>query len=271
MPTWCARRSRSARCSRAERARDARRRRADRRRGARDRARRRRQHQPRDRAAVRAAGARRGDPADATRRCEPPPSGCSAQLDVDDAAAAFAAIVAARPGGLGEAPEHDVREPARVSLREAMAAAAHRDSIASEYATGYAIVFDSGLPLLTDALRDGARTLERDRLAARRPARHPPRHADRAQGGRRGGAARSARRRARCATARARWRSSTPRCAGADHRLNPGHDRRPRRRDAAGRAAVRGAAAVSRATARCWSSPSARGCSPSWRSPTATR
>ena len=71
-----------------------------------------------------------------------------AQLDVDDAAAAFAAIARANPGGLGEAPEHDVRAPAGVSLRDAMAAAAHRDSIASEYATGYTIVFDTGLPLL---------------------------------------------------------------------------------------------------------------------------
>jgi triphosphoribosyl-dephospho-CoA synthase len=83
-----------------------------------------------------------------------------AQLDVHDAAAAFAAIAHARPGGLGEAPEHDVRAPARVSLREAMGAAAHRDSIASEYATGYAIVFDTGLRLLADALRDGAGTLD---------------------------------------------------------------------------------------------------------------
>jgi triphosphoribosyl-dephospho-CoA synthase len=83
-----------------------------------------------------------------------------AGLDVDDAAAAFAAIVRARPGGLGDAPEHDVRAPARVSLRDAMVAAAHRDSIASEYATGYAIIFDTGLPLLADALRDGARTLD---------------------------------------------------------------------------------------------------------------
>jgi triphosphoribosyl-dephospho-CoA synthase len=83
-----------------------------------------------------------------------------AQLGVDDAAAAFAAIVRARPGGLGEAPEHDVRAPPRVSLREAMAAAAHRDSIASEYATGYAIVFDTGLPLLADTLRGGVPTLE---------------------------------------------------------------------------------------------------------------
>ncbi|MGN6867359.1 MAG: triphosphoribosyl-dephospho-CoA synthase [Solirubrobacteraceae bacterium] len=83
-----------------------------------------------------------------------------AELDVDDAAAAFAAIAAAQPGGLGEAPEHDVRAPARVSLREAMAAAAHRDSIASEYASGYAIVFDSGIPLLDDALRNGPSTLD---------------------------------------------------------------------------------------------------------------
>jgi triphosphoribosyl-dephospho-CoA synthase len=83
-----------------------------------------------------------------------------AGLGVEDAVAAFAAIARANPGGLGEAAEHDVRAPARVSLREAMAAAAHRDSIASEYATGYSIVFDAGLPLLDGALRGGASTLQ---------------------------------------------------------------------------------------------------------------
>jgi triphosphoribosyl-dephospho-CoA synthase len=83
-----------------------------------------------------------------------------AALDVADAAAAFEAIVAAQPGGLGDAAEHDVREPARITLREAMAAAAGRDSIASEYATGYSIVFDSGLPLLSEALDAGGSTLE---------------------------------------------------------------------------------------------------------------
>ncbi len=41
-----------------------------------------------------------------------------------------------------------------------MAAAAHRDSVASEYATGYAIVFGTGLPLLRAALGGGARTLD---------------------------------------------------------------------------------------------------------------
>jgi triphosphoribosyl-dephospho-CoA synthase len=83
-----------------------------------------------------------------------------ATLDVADAAAAFDAIVAAQPGGLGDATEHDVREPARITLREAMAAAADRDSIASEYASGYAIVFESGLPLLRHALDGGASTLD---------------------------------------------------------------------------------------------------------------
>ena len=165
---------------------------------------------------VRAAATRRADEAlrSATERT-------LAQLDVDDAAAAFAAIARARPGGLGEAPEHDVRAPARVSLREAMAAAAHRDSIASEYATGYAIVFDTGLPLLADALRDGARNARCDRVAARRPARLPPGHPDRAQGG---AAA------ARAVTAAAREvRDGTRSLAdfdaslrGPDHRLNPG-------------------------------------------------
>jgi triphosphoribosyl-dephospho-CoA synthase len=83
-----------------------------------------------------------------------------AALDIGDAAAAFQAIVSAQPGGLGDAVQHDVRDPPRVTLREAMAAAAGRDSIASEYASGYAIVFESGLPLLNDALRDGASTLD---------------------------------------------------------------------------------------------------------------
>jgi triphosphoribosyl-dephospho-CoA synthase len=83
-----------------------------------------------------------------------------AALDVADATAAFAAIVAAQPGGLGDAAEHDVHEPAQITLLEAMIAAADRDSIASEYASGYAIVFESGLPLLGDALADGASTLD---------------------------------------------------------------------------------------------------------------
>jgi triphosphoribosyl-dephospho-CoA synthase len=83
-----------------------------------------------------------------------------AALDVEDAAAAFTAIAEAQPGGLGDADEHDVRAPARVGLREAMRAAADRDSVASEYATGYAIVYGTALPLLRAELAAGARVLD---------------------------------------------------------------------------------------------------------------
>jgi triphosphoribosyl-dephospho-CoA synthase len=83
-----------------------------------------------------------------------------AALSVRDAAAAFDAIVLARPGGLGGAPAHDVRQPAGVTLREAMAAAAGRDAIASEYASGFAVVFSEGIPLLAAELEAGVAALD---------------------------------------------------------------------------------------------------------------
>jgi triphosphoribosyl-dephospho-CoA synthase len=78
-------------------------------------------------------------------------------LTVDDARAAYAAIRLAGAGGLDEPVEHDVRDEPRVTLREAMAAAAQRDAIASEYVTDYAVTFELGLPALADTLRDGLR------------------------------------------------------------------------------------------------------------------
>ena len=45
-------------------------------------------------------------------------------------------------------------EPA-VGLREAMASAAERDSVASEYVTDYALTFETGVPALAAALGDG--------------------------------------------------------------------------------------------------------------------
>ena len=142
-------------------------------------------------------------------------------LDVDDAAAAFAAIVRAQPGGLGEVPEHDVRVPARVGLREAMAAAAHRDSIASEYATGYAIVFDTGLPLLAQALGDGARTLDAIvSLHVGLLASHPDTLIERKAGA---ASARAVTAAARDVQAGVRTLSSfDASLRGLDHRLNPG-------------------------------------------------
>ncbi len=76
-------------------------------------------------------------------------------LTVDDAHHAYEAIRLAGAGGLDEPVEHDVRDEPAVTLREAMAAAAQRDTIASEYATDHAVTFELGLPVLADALRDG--------------------------------------------------------------------------------------------------------------------
>jgi triphosphoribosyl-dephospho-CoA synthase len=76
-------------------------------------------------------------------------------LDVADARAAYAAIRLSGAGGLHERVEHDVRSEPAVGLRQAMASAAERDSIASEYVTDYALTFDTGLPALVAALRDG--------------------------------------------------------------------------------------------------------------------
>ncbi len=54
-----------------------------------------------------------------------------------------------------ERVEHDVRSEPAIGLREAMASAAARDSIASEYVTDYALTFQTGVPALVAALGDG--------------------------------------------------------------------------------------------------------------------
>jgi triphosphoribosyl-dephospho-CoA synthase len=76
-------------------------------------------------------------------------------LDLADARAAYEAIRFAAAGGLGERVEHDVRSEPAIGLREAMATAAGRDSIASEYVTDYALTFETGIPALVAALGDG--------------------------------------------------------------------------------------------------------------------
>jgi triphosphoribosyl-dephospho-CoA synthase len=78
-------------------------------------------------------------------------------LTVDDARDAYAAIRLAGAGGLDEPVEHDVRNEPRVTLREAMAAAAQRDTIGGEYVTDYSVTFECGLPAFADALGDGLR------------------------------------------------------------------------------------------------------------------
>lgn len=68
------------------------------------------------------------------------------KLDREDAKKAFRAIVLAAPAGLGTADQHDVRGPATVTLRQAMAAAADRDRIAYQFSNEFTDIFDLGLP-----------------------------------------------------------------------------------------------------------------------------
>jgi triphosphoribosyl-dephospho-CoA synthase len=78
-----------------------------------------------------------------------------AATTVADAAEVYTAIRRARPGGLGAAAAEDVASVPSVTLREAMALAAERDSVAREYATGFDITFGIGAPALGAARSSG--------------------------------------------------------------------------------------------------------------------
>ncbi len=69
-------------------------------------------------------------------------------LTIDDARLAFEAIELANPGGLGNTSTHDIREPATVTLLEAMQAAQDRDRIAWQYSNEYKDIFQSGINTL---------------------------------------------------------------------------------------------------------------------------
>jgi triphosphoribosyl-dephospho-CoA synthase len=79
-----------------------------------------------------------------------------AGLDDEDAAAVFAAIRAANPGGLGAAPDQDVAARPTVGLYQAMALAADRDRIARAYVTDFEEIFAFGLPTLEKIRRQTA-------------------------------------------------------------------------------------------------------------------
>jgi triphosphoribosyl-dephospho-CoA synthase len=80
-----------------------------------------------------------------------------AELTVQDARLAYDAIRAASPAGMGEVDQHDVVEDdVTVTLREAMAAARERDSIAREYVSDFAITFTLGADALRRSWQDGA-------------------------------------------------------------------------------------------------------------------
>ena len=69
-------------------------------------------------------------------------------LDVEDSRAAFRAIQQANPGGLGAADAEDVHNEPQLGLRQAMALAAERDSIARLYAQGFTELLELDWPNL---------------------------------------------------------------------------------------------------------------------------
>ena len=69
-------------------------------------------------------------------------------LTVEDAVWAYRGIRLAQPGGMGEQSEQDLTAEPTVTLREAMALAADRDLIASQYITNFSVVLTTGFPLL---------------------------------------------------------------------------------------------------------------------------
>ncbi|MEX3810061.1 triphosphoribosyl-dephospho-CoA synthase [Paraburkholderia sp. BR13439] len=73
------------------------------------------------------------------------------RLDVEDARLAYRAIALANPGGLGDAPEQSVHAAPTIGLRDAMRLASERDSIARQYANGFADLFDTGLTACFEA------------------------------------------------------------------------------------------------------------------------
>ena len=73
------------------------------------------------------------------------------RLDRDDARNVYAAIREASAGGLGNVEAADVAEEPTISLREAMALAAHRDLIARQYANGFRDIHEFGVPALLGA------------------------------------------------------------------------------------------------------------------------
>ena len=74
-----------------------------------------------------------------------------AGLTIEDASLAYRAIRLAHPGGMGDVAEEDLAEEPTVTLLEVMRLAADRDAIASEYANGFDLVLNVGVPILETA------------------------------------------------------------------------------------------------------------------------
>lgn len=66
----------------------------------------------------------------------------------EDASLVYRAIRCAQPGGMGRVDQQDLSREPTLDLIEIMRLAAHRDRIAEQYATGFRLVLQFGLPVL---------------------------------------------------------------------------------------------------------------------------
>jgi len=99
----------------------------------------------------------------------PSPGGVAAvleSLDARDAALIWKAFAIARPGGLGESPQHDLAGPPPEDILEAMAAARSRDAIAELWSDRYAAFLSAG----PGTRSRGMVAILREELGDRRPA-----------------------------------------------------------------------------------------------------
>ncbi len=72
---------------------------------------------------------------------------------VEDAKLAYEAIKIMEPGGLGEVPEQDVHQTPSISLLGTMQLAQDRDFIAHLWSTGFARIFQEGIPSLGSGIQ----------------------------------------------------------------------------------------------------------------------
>jgi triphosphoribosyl-dephospho-CoA synthase len=70
------------------------------------------------------------------------------KLTREDAVLVYSAIRLAQPGGMGEVPEQDLSQEPTETLVEIMRLAAGRDAIAAQYARGFDLVLNAGVPEL---------------------------------------------------------------------------------------------------------------------------
>ncbi len=79
-----------------------------------------------------------------------------AQTTVEDSRNVYAAIRLAKPAGLGKVANQDIADEPTLPLRDVMALASDRDSVAAQYVTNFGIVRDTLGFGLGQSLRNGA-------------------------------------------------------------------------------------------------------------------